>query len=178
MFELREHLAEGALENHFRIHDYIKRNCENYPTHEIGPISKLLNITSGNKFLSLVSVASKAVGLEEYNNTDATSNKMLAGQKYQQGDIITTIIKCAGGEMITLRLDTTLPRFYSREFNAHGTKGYTYNNGNLVFIDGDKGHLHDTEALKEYLDSAEKYSDYLPAIWKDITEAEKTWARR
>ena len=42
-----------------------------------------------------------------------------------------------------------------------------------MFIDGDKGHLHDAEDLKEYLDSAEKYSDYLPAIWKDITEAEK-----
>lgn len=164
--DLREHL----LEHPYRLNNYIKRNCENYPTHEIGPISKLLNITRGNKFLSLVSVASKTVGMEAYINSDAVSDKSLAKQKYAQGDIVTTVIKCAGGETITLRLDTTLPRFYSREFNVHGTKGYTCQNGNLVFLDGDNAHLQCDEALREFMDSAKKYEEYLPEIWKNMTD--------
>ena len=55
------------LENNYnyRLGNYLKRNCENYPTHELGPIAKLLDINRGNKMVSLVSVASKAAGLKE-----------------------------------------------------------------------------------------------------------------
>ena len=38
--------------------------------------------------------------------------------RFAQGDVVTTIIKCARGETITLTLDTTLPRFYSRGFHV------------------------------------------------------------
>ena len=47
----------------------------------------------------------------------------LANTQFAQGDIITTVIKCAGGQTITLTLDTTLPRYYSRGFTVRGTKG-------------------------------------------------------
>ena len=89
---------------------YIENNCENYPTHELGPIAKILNINNGNKMLKLVSVASKAAGLERYikDRSDSIVNKDLIGQKFRQGDIVNTIITCAGGETISLRLDTSL----------------------------------------------------------------------
>ncbi|HCS75527.1 MAG TPA: glycosyl hydrolase, partial [Clostridiales bacterium] len=46
--------------------NYMHRNCENYPTHELGPIAKILDINRGNRMLNLVSMASKARGLKEY----------------------------------------------------------------------------------------------------------------
>ena len=45
------------------------------------------------------------------------------GADFAQGDIVSTNLKCARGETISLRLDTVLPRPYSRKFEVHGTKG-------------------------------------------------------
>ena len=64
--DLREEVSHGNLWRHYRLNNYRNRNCENYPTHELGPIAKILNINRGNKFVSLVSVASKGIGLAEY----------------------------------------------------------------------------------------------------------------
>ena len=82
----------------YRIHEYINHNCENYPTHELGPIAKLLNINRGNRMVSLVSVASKEAGMTEFiNNNRDTVKPGLIGQSFAQGDIISTIIKCENG---------------------------------------------------------------------------------
>jgi hypothetical protein len=51
---------------HYRLPHYIARNRENYPTHELGPISKLLKINRGNRLLTLSSFASKSRGLRQY----------------------------------------------------------------------------------------------------------------
>ena len=64
--DLREEVANGKENRHYRLRNYIHRNCENYPTHEIGPIAKILNINNGNRFLSLTSTASCAKGLHQY----------------------------------------------------------------------------------------------------------------
>ena len=44
----------------------LHRNGELYPTHELGPIAKILGINRGNRFLSLTSTASKARSLQSY----------------------------------------------------------------------------------------------------------------
>lgn len=58
--DLRDEIAFGKENRHYRLNNYIRRNTENYPTHELGPIAKLLNINRGNRMLTLTSVASKA----------------------------------------------------------------------------------------------------------------------
>ncbi|MBE6650346.1 MAG: Gfo/Idh/MocA family oxidoreductase [Ruminococcaceae bacterium] len=109
--------------DHYRVWEYLNRNCENYPTHELGPISKVLGINRGNRMLSLTAFSSKARGIEHYIETYHPDH-YLKGKKFNQGDIVTTMITCAGGELIRLTLDTTLIRpFYSREFTVRGTKG-------------------------------------------------------
>lgn len=50
---------------------------------------------------------------------------------------MTTIIRCAGGETITLTLDTTLPRAYSRGFTVHGTRGYYEEATNSIYLERD-----------------------------------------
>ena len=134
---LREEILAGNEIRHYRLRNYTMRNCDNYPTHELGPIAKLLKINRGNRMLSLVSMASKAAGLHDYVSRRDGSESPLAQVKFAQGDVVTTIIGCAGGETITLTLDTTLPRSYSRGFTVHGTRGYYEEATNSIYLERD-----------------------------------------
>ncbi len=135
--DLREEIVFGKEKRHYRQRNYLVRNCENYPTHELGPIAQILDINRGNRFVSLVSVASKSVGLNEYAKNNENADKSLANAHFAQGDVVTTIIKCARGETITLHLDTSLPRAYSRGFTVQGTKGMYCEDSRSFFIDGE-----------------------------------------
>ncbi len=130
--DLREELAGWGTGGKYRGNEYHKRNCENYPTHEVGPIAKLLDINNGNLFVSLVSVASKSAGMREYLKD---KDHPLKDATFAQGDVFTTLIKCANGETVQLTLDTTLPRYYSRDFTVRGTKGMYEERTNSVFLD-------------------------------------------
>ena len=167
MHDLREEVAFGKERRHYRLRNYINRNCENYPTHELGPIAKVLGINRGNRMVSLVSVASKSRGLHEYIMQKKSDDAELVGTHFNQGDIISTIIKCAGGETITLSLDTTLPRYYSRGFTVRGTKGMYEEATDSVFLDGNE-HF----GWRENGGNAEKYSEkYEHPIWKAYKES-------
>ena len=86
-----------ARMRHYRFRNYLYRNCENYPTHELGPIANVLDINRGNRMLTLVSVASKAAGLHEYLLREKGPDYDAAKMNFAQGDVVTTIIKCARG---------------------------------------------------------------------------------
>lgn len=168
--DLRQEIAGGEQNRHYRLRNYLSRNCENYPTHEIGPIAKILDINRGNRFVSLVSMASKGVGMKEYIQENTDKYPELVGKEFNQGDIVTTIIKCANGETVTIKLDTTLPRFYSRNFTVRGTKGFYEQNTNTAFLDGDYEEYDTLAMYKHYLDSGKNYEEkYLPDFWKNIT---------
>ncbi len=173
--DLRDEILGGKVNRHYRLDNYEKRNCENYPTHEIGPIARLLNVNRGNRFLTLSAFASKAAGLGEFTTDPRNPDKSLGGTKFNQGDIVTTVIKCAGGETITLTLDTTLPKFYSREFTVRGTKGLAIQDTNTIMIEGDTD-FHSSwipnEIMEKQLNSARNYNDFLPDIWQNITPEE------
>ena len=168
--DLRSEVLGGRVNRHYRLNNYITRNCENYPTHELGPIARLLGINRGNRMVSLVSVASKAAGLQEFSHDPRNPDPSLAGQKFAQGDIIHTLITCEDGSTISLKLDTTLPRFYSREFTVRGTKGCCLMDINAVLLD-DEGleEFFDPQlSVQKYLNNAEQFSEHLPKIWKDM----------
>ena len=178
--DLRKEVARGNIDRHYRLRNYMARNCENYPTHELGPIAKLLGINRGNRFVSLVSVASKSAGMRDYINARPElirSDSSLADAKFNQGDIVNTIITCENGEQILLRLDTTLPRSYDREFTVRGTKGYYSQTTNSVFFDGDKEYYNAPRFIRETLNNAERFeNEFLPDVWKDITDEAKSVA--
>ena len=171
--ELRGEILGGNVNRHYRLKNYMLRNCENYPTHELGPIAKILNINRGNKMISLTSVATKSgVSLEEYSTSEKSPDASLAGTKFAQGDIVVTTITCAGGEVITLRLDTTLPRYYSREFTVRGTKGLCVQESNSVFLESEVNmheYFNPQVTMGRYLDNAEQYERYLPDVWRNVT---------
>lgn len=122
---------------HYRLPHYIKENRENYPTHELGPISKFLSINRGNRMVRLVSVASKSVALNAYAARKFGADSKYATMQYAQGDMVNTIITCANGETILLNLDTTLPRsHYSRNISVRGTKGMSHEDRRAVYLHG------------------------------------------
>lgn len=164
--DLRDEICGGVENRHYRLRNYLTRNCDNYPTHNLGPIARLLNINRGNRMMKLVSMGSKSKGLESYVNSREGYDH-LKGQSFAQSDIVTTMITCADGTLITLKLDTTLPRAYSRELTVSGTKGIFSERGNAVLVDG--GDYDHNDTIELCRDSADKYKDLLPKIWKDIT---------
>ena len=99
--DLRKEVSYGKENRHYRLPHYIHHNCENYPTHELGPIAKILGINRGNRMLRLVSVASKARGLARYVRDNKPDDTELLNTEFRQGDIVTTVITCENGETIT-----------------------------------------------------------------------------
>lgn len=124
-------------DRHYRIESYKHRNCEQYPTHELGPICKVLGINRGNRFLTLSSFASKAVALKERSIVRNGPDSKWSKFNYKQGDIITTILTCANGETVKLCLDTTAPRaHYSRNFTVRGSLGMCSEDSSVLFFEG------------------------------------------
>lgn len=166
MHDLREEVSKGEENRHYRLRNYIHRNCENYPTHELGPIAKILQINHGNRMLSLTSMSSKASGLHEYIKDRMPDNNTLSHTTFAQGDVVNTMIKCAGGETILLTLNTTLPRFYSRDFTVCGTKGMYEEENDSVYLDK-KYTLEEEMEWKKFWGNAKEYEEeYDHPIWK------------
>ncbi|MBQ7293225.1 MAG: Gfo/Idh/MocA family oxidoreductase [Clostridia bacterium] len=175
--DLRSEIANGNINRHYRLRNYTLRNAENYPTHELGPIARLLNINRGNRMVSLVSVASGAFGMEQYIKDHpelVEQDPTLEGRRFNQGDVVNTIITCQNGETIALKLDTTLPRSYSREFTVKGTKGYYSQDTNTLFLDGMKEMWKAEKYLDAYAGNAKEYYEkYMPEVWLDMTEEKR-----
>lgn len=168
--DLRNEVSYGLKNRHYRFRNYQNRCCDNYPTHELGPISKLLDINRGNRILTVSSFASKAAGLEEYIKTLDDASEEMKNARFKQGDIINTVLTCANGETILMRLDTTLPIAYNREFTVRGTKGMYTQTTNTAFFNDTAEHIVLHDFLKENLFNGESYEqDYLPDFWKNLT---------
>ncbi|MGI5893934.1 MAG: Gfo/Idh/MocA family protein [Candidatus Merdivicinus sp.] len=163
--DLRDEVAYGREIRHYRLANYQNRNCENYPTHELGPIAKVLNINRGNRMVTLNSIASKAVGLHEFLMKEKGPDYDLSSYRFEQGDVVTTVIKCAHGETIVLTLDTTLPRAYSRGFHVQGTKGMYMEDNRSIFLDDLHAKMH--FKWKDQWNNVEEFREkYEHPIWK------------
>ena len=168
--DLRDEISYGHKNRHYRLEEYRDRNCENYPTHEIGPIAKVLNINYGNRMETLVSTSSKSCGLKEYIKDNIPKHKELEELKdveWKQGDVVQTTITCTNGELIHITLDTTLPRPYSRSFTVHGTKAFYTENGNYYFMDNNPLHKAVHFNLPKFFNNGKRYvKKYRHPIWK------------
>ncbi len=162
--DLRKEITEGIENRHYRLRNYTHRNCDNYPTHALVPLGKVLKINDGNRFVSLVSMASSAQGLHAYSVKERGPEHELSNIKFNQGDVVSTIIKCSGGQTITLTLDTTLPRAYSREYTVHGTKAAYFEQTDSFFFDEEHFGIEDPHKMYK---NAEQYEEkYLHPLWQ------------
>ena len=161
--DLRKQICNGWRNRQYRIDQYLHRNADNYPTHDLGPIAKLLDINCGNRILSILSVGSKSAGLSRYAKD--RNIEELEGMQFMHSDVITSILKCQNGETITLTLDTSLPRYYARGFIAQGTKGMISEDTNCVWLDDDNPVEKHWHQVAGNLDTY--YEKYEHPLWVD-----------
>ncbi len=110
--------------NNWRLKRLQQTNGNTYPTHGLGPLAHLLNIHRGDKMSHLVSMSSDQFGLTKYANEQLKDSDNWKGNKFEKGDMNTTLIKTDNGKTIMLQHDVTSPRPYSRLFTVSGTDGF------------------------------------------------------
>lgn len=157
--DLRAQVGQGLEKQHNRYHNYLHRNGELYPIHGLGPISKLLDINRGNRLVTLTSMASKTRGVRQWAAEQFGEQHRIAKTEFAQGDIVTTMVKCAGGETIHLIHDTTLPRPYSRAGRVQGTNGLWMEDNKSIHIEG-RSPNHQWESFEGYREQ------YEHPLWK------------
>ncbi len=149
---------------YFRGIQHEKRNCDLYPTHGVGPLATCLDINRGNRFLSLTSTASKARGLADWGERHLPEDHPSRGLDWRHGDIITTVIRCANGETMTVTHDVSLPRpDNSKRFMVRGTRGMWQEEQDAVYID-EQSPDHEWEDFADYRD------EYEHSLWDAYQE--------
>ena len=161
--DLRQEVACGIENRHYRIHNYLNRNGDVYPTHGLGPMAKCLNINKGNRFINLTSMSSKSRGINEWVKENKGEDHPFAKVNFALGDIVTTLIKCAHGETILIIHDTSLPRPYSRAGRVQGTKGIWMEDNKSIYIQG-RSPEHTWEPFEDYL------KEYEHPLWKEYLD--------
>ena len=147
-------ISNGMERDHERTWQYLHRNAELYPTHELGPIMTYLDINRGNRLMSLNSMATKSRGLQKYVRDHFGPDHPLAKADIRLGDIVTTTIRCANGETIVLTHDTSSPRPYSRGGRVQGTKGLWMEDLHALHIEG-RSPGESWEPMEKYWDEFE-----------------------
>ena len=157
---------ERAIHNFFRCGDL-------YPTHQLGPIAKTFDINRGNRFLSLTSSATKQVGFNARAVAKYGHDGKWGDVRFAQGDVVTTVIKCARGENITLTHCVSLPRPYTRHARIQGSRGIWSEDCNGIYVEGISKKAYPLDIAGNpyevhYWDPVEKYyKKYEHPIWKD-----------
>lgn len=121
----------------WRTYHLIRRNGNLYPTHGLGPISQYMNINRGDRFISLSSVSSPALGRAAFAKANfPPDHKWNQVEKWNCGDHNTTIVKTALGRTIIVQYDETSPRPYSRINLVRGTKGIFNGYDDRIYLEG------------------------------------------
>ena len=123
-------------EAQWRTNHSVHRNGDVYPTHGIGPVAHCMDINCGNRFVSLSAMATQSRGLHKFIVDNGGADHPLAKVRFNLGDIVTSMIKCANGQTIIVTHDTNSPRPYSLGFRIQGTEGLWMNDGDTVYVQG------------------------------------------
>jgi predicted dehydrogenase len=116
--------------------DALQRNGNLYPTHAIGPIAQFMNINRGDRFLQLVSMSSKARGLNRWVKEKFGADHPNARRVFAQGDVNTTLIKTENGCTVALHFDVQSPRPYDLGFRVQGTQGIYMMEKDSIYLEG------------------------------------------
>ena len=156
---------------------HAERNGNLYPCHGFGPLAWYMNINHGDRFDYLVSMSSKARGLDLYAEAHLPADHPKRKRKYLNGDVNTCLIRTVNGLSISITHDTDSPRPYSRINLVQGTKGLVSGwpqmavsleipgNPHPAWLPGDKFRTEHESALRTH---AKEVHAKLPGIEKDF----------
>lgn len=114
----------------------LKYNRDQYPTHSVGPIISWMDINRGDVFTEIYSSATASKGINAYFKRRFGEDHPNAKLKYNQGDIVTSLLKTKKGKTLVINYDMQLPRPYSNRWLLEGTKGvYDEEKGSIYMVD-------------------------------------------
>jgi predicted dehydrogenase len=137
--DLRKVLFENRSEGLWRRAEHIGRNGNLYPTHGLGPVAFYLGINRGDRFDHMVSMSSPEAGLTAHRKATVPAGDPKWQEKYDCGDVNTSLIKTAQGRTIMLQHDVSNPRPYDRINLVAGTKGIFRDYPARFYFDGQAG---------------------------------------
>jgi len=140
----------------------VKRNCDQYPTHSLGPVLSWMNINCGDAFATLTSTASDSRAINAYFVRKFGPGHPNAKRTYKQGDIITSVVRTHKGKTIVINYDMQLPRPYDNRWMIQGTLGLYDEDKASVYIVDKSPKYHEWEPFAPY---QERYDH---PWWKDM----------
>ena len=164
--DLRKIVFENRSEGLWRRAEHIGRNGNLYPTHGLGPVAWYLGIHKGDRFDHLVSMSSPEAGLTAHRQATVPAGDPKWQERYDCGDVNTSLLKTARGRTIVLQHNIANPRPYDRINLVAGTKGIFRGYPARLFFEGQKGE-HRWASLKEW---KKRYED---PLWTQLGKAAK-----
>ncbi len=140
----------------------LQRNADQYPTHSLGPVLSWMDINCGDRFDSLVSMASRSLGIKDQLERRYGKDFAPAKLPYRQGDIVTTMVKTVKGNTIVIAMDMQLPRPYDNRWQIQGTRGLYNEQRDAVFIADVDGKAEQWEPFPPY------QAKYDHSLWKKL----------
>lgn len=154
--------ADGNFDaSHWYTWHALKRDGNLYPTHPVGPIAQCLNIDRGDRFDYLVSVSSKARGLNKWVHDHHGPAHPNATRSFALGDVNTTVIKSAAGATVTLTYDVQAPRPYDLALRIQGT-------GGIYEMARDSVHLEGRSPADQWQPLGDYRREYEHPLWRTL----------
>ncbi len=150
---------KGYSEAQWRTQFNIDYDGDLYPTHGLGPVMHYADINHGNRITNIVSFSSKAIGLSHYLNSNAPGHPNTK-INFKGGDVTTSLMSCANGEVLEIKHDVHLPRPYSIGLRVQGTNGIWMDVNNGMYIEGQSAKSHQWDKADEWI---KKYDH---PLWK------------
>ena len=128
----------------------INRNCDQYPTHSLGPVLSWLDINVGDAFATLTSTATDSRAINAYFARQFGPDHPGAKRRYQQGDIVTSVVRTHQGKSIVINFDMQLPRPYDNRWMVQGTLGIYDEDRAVVYLTDRSPRYHEWEPFAPY----------------------------
>ena len=146
----------------------IKRNCDQYPTHSLGPVLSWMDINCGDCFKHITSTASASKSINAYFVRKFGADHPNAKRTYKQGDIVTSVVETHKGRTIVINYDMQLPRPYDNRWLIQGTDGIYNEQRNSLYIVDKSPEYHQWEPFPPYMERYDHpwYTDkkWIPSI--------------
>ena len=149
---------------------HAERNGNLYPTHGLGPLAWNFNLGRGNRMEYLVSMSSKARGMNLYANEHLPKDHPYRKRNYINGDVNSSLIQTSNGESILIKHDTDLPRPYSRVNLVQGTRGIVRGFPQLQVSLEDRDLKKGRHHSYKWRDGKSYYEQYDHPLWTFISE--------
>ena len=142
----------------------VKYNRDQYPTHSVGPVLSWMDINCGDNFATLTSTATSSRAINAYFARTFGPDHPNAKRTYNQGDIVTSVVKTHGGKTLVINYDMQLPRPYDNRWMIQGTLGVYDEARSAVYVSGRSPNTHQWEPFPPYQEEFEH------AWWKEMQQ--------